>query len=108
MTFDLRHPDDLFMQQLELVGIDLKRPQVIEHFLHFPMKDAAELVAQGLRAEGYATEVMHCATNSNWLVLARRQMVPATERISRVRDQMDELAASFGGHYDGWGAPFIK
>jgi regulator of RNase E activity RraB len=108
MMFDSRHPDDVFMQQLELLGLDLNRPQAVEHFLYFAKQDGAELAAQKLRAEGYTAEVSARPSDSNWLVLARGRMVPAAEKISKICNQMDELAATCGGHYDGWGTPFTK
>jgi hypothetical protein len=105
MMFDNRHPDDVFMQQLGLLGLDLKQSQPVEHFFYFHKQDSAQQAARKLRAEGYAAEATPRPTESNWLVLARGRMVPAVELISRIQNRMDQIAASFDGHYDGWGTP---
>ena len=38
-----------------------------------------------------------------WDVIASSTMVPSTEQITRVEQELDALARSFGGHSDGWG-----
>jgi hypothetical protein len=106
MTFDNPQPDDVFMQGLSLFAANLLRPRIIEHFFYFPTYDSADGTAGELQKQGYRTEAIFRPKDSNWLLLATGRIVPGTERIYLVRLRMDELAAAFGGKYDGWGTPF--
>jgi len=106
MTFDNHHPNDVFMRGLSLLGAALSRPRIIEQFFYFPTLDSADGAAGEIQKQGYKTEVFFRPTDSNWLLLATGRIVPGTERIYLVRLRMDDLAANFGGKYDGWGTPF--
>jgi regulator of RNase E activity RraB len=106
--FDNRHPDDVFMELLSSLGADHSLPREIEHFLYFATPEDAERAAQELRTHGYATEVAERREEANWLLLATGQMTPDQEKISDIRRRMEQVAATFGGHYDGWGTPFTK
>jgi len=37
------------------------------------------------------------------LVLARNQVLPTEDEIEAAAEQLRELAAEYGGEYDGWG-----
>ena len=84
-------------------GVDPAVPYWVEHFLYFPRRRWAEQAARQLRQLGYEVEVSESATEGSWLVLARCQMLPTEEDIDTVAEQLRELAAEYGGEYDGWG-----
>jgi hypothetical protein len=108
MTFDNRRPDDVPIEGLRPLGAALSRPRIIEQFFYFPTLDTTDGAARALQKQGYMTEVFFRPTDSNWLLLAMGRIIPGTERIYLVRFRMDELAATFGGKYDGWGTPITK
>ena len=98
---DNRQHDDAFVQQLGQLGLDLKCPQAVEHFFFFPKPDRAELTAIELRSYGYAAEVLPQPVHGVWSVVARGQLLPQSEVISKTRSRMEQLAATFAGEYDG-------
>jgi len=106
MTFYNRRPDDATMERLRLLGAALSRPRIIEQFFYFPTLDTAEGAAGALQRQGYKTELFFRPADSNWLLLATGRILPGTEQIYLARLRMDDLAAAFGGKYDGWGIPF--
>ena len=108
MTFDNRLPNDVLMEKLRLFGADWSRPRIIEQFFYFPTLDSADAAGGKLQKQGYKTEVIFRPADSNWLLLATGRIVPGMERIYLIRRHMDELAATFGGKYDGWGTPFAR
>jgi hypothetical protein len=77
---------------------------VVLHYLYFPAKTAALEVAGELRALGFKTEERLGADGTNWLVLARHEVVPSVEAITSTRRAMEDLTGSRGGEYDGWEA----
>jgi hypothetical protein len=53
-------------------------------------------------------EVRPAATGSNWLALARIDLVPSAQNIQMLRERFEALAARSGGDYDGWEAAVTK
>lgn len=87
-----------------------KQPPVHEpykgmrHFLYFPRDRDAEDVGEQLRNRGFSVEVRKSLADDNWLVLATRSAPETGEEMGELRDEMEALAAGFGGEYDGWEA----
>lgn len=77
---------------------------MIEHYLYFEIKRNADLVADRLRAKGWSAVVRMGGDGKNWLVLGQTHVSPAGD-IEDVRNELEELALSLGGEYDGWGIP---
>ena len=77
---------------------------VVQHYLYFPLEQAAQTVANLLRQRGFAVEERLGADGINWLVLARNQMVPTEAEIGQKRQLLEEIAEENGGEYDGWEA----
>ena len=96
--------DELTLQQLAKAGGNLEKPTDIVNYLYLPDERLAEAAGAELRHAGYSVEVRHAATGSNWLALARIDLVPSTANIQLVRERFEALAAKFGGEYDGWEA----
>lgn len=103
--FDVFQTDNVRTQQLNELGMNLNRPCVVQLFFFFPKPDGAEMAAQELRAQGYATDISKPSSDLCWCVLARGRIVPTTDSFDKSRNKLDYLAARFGGAYDGWGIP---
>jgi Uncharacterized protein conserved in bacteria, COG3076 len=99
----LRDPTRGALLRAYAAGVDPAVPYWVEHFLYFPRRRWAQQAARQLRQLGYEVEVSEGATEGLWLVLARCQMLPTEENIDTVAEQLQELAAEYGGEYDGWG-----
>jgi regulator of RNase E activity RraB len=99
----LQDPTRVALLRAYAAGVDPAVPYWVEHFLYFPRRRWAQQAARQLRQLGYEVEVSESATEGSWLVLARCQMLPTEEDIDTVAEQLRELAAEYGGEYDGWG-----
>lgn len=75
---------------------------VFLHYLYLPSKAAALEVARELRAVGFTTLERLGADGSNWLVLARHEIVPDEAKIASARLAMEDMVGRRNGEYDGW------
>src|SRR5438105_1510039 len=100
---DNNHLADALLQQLDTLGLNRKQHCPVEYFFFFPKPDGAELAAQELRSEGYPTKVSMLSQDPLGYVVARGRLLPAAGRLDKIRNRMEQLAAKFGGEYDGWG-----
>jgi hypothetical protein len=48
------------------------------------------------------------ATETNWLALARIDLVPSVDNIRLLRGRFEGLAAKLGGEFDRWEAAVTK
>lgn len=74
----------------------------IRHFFYFSKKSDAEAVAQELRGREYSVTVREGGDGWNWLALAAKDIPVDGEDMHELHDEMEFLAAQFGGEYDGW------
>lgn len=83
-----------------------KRPsgERMKHYLYFPKKSNAVEAGERLRSHGFSVEVSKNVTKENWLVLAMKAPPKTGEEMDELRDELESLAARFGGDYDGWEA----
>ena len=77
---------------------------IVLHYLYFPDKNGATEAATKLRLHGFVTEERLGADGTNWLVLARHQVVPSEATIGAARRVMEDLTRVGAGEYDGWEA----
>ena len=77
---------------------------VLSHYLYFPKMHGATGTAADLRLLGFRTEERLSADGTNWLVIARHEIVPSDGLISTTRKLMENLTRSCNGEYDGWEA----
>ncbi len=76
----------------------------MRHFLYFPKKPNAEEAGERLRSRGFSVEVRQSPDGEKWLALATKASPKTGEEMDERRDEMEALAAQFGGDYDGWEA----
>ncbi len=77
----------------------------MRHFLYFPQKRNAQGVSEQLRNRGFSVKVDRHPDGEQWAVIATKDPPPKTaEEMDELRDEMEGLAAQFGGDYDGWEA----
>jgi hypothetical protein len=75
----------------------------VEHYLYFPTRDAADKASTDQSLHGFSFESRLGGDGINWLLLVKHRAVRNTDILS-ARDQLEALAARFGGAYDGWQA----
>jgi hypothetical protein len=104
----VKYKDLLVLDQLRQAGADLTVPRHVLHYLYFAEGFAAEAAAAQAAAHGFetaTTEPEPAAGVEAWSVRCERH--DHTLSMDDVRDTTDffeDLAARFGGSYDGWEA----
>jgi regulator of RNase E activity RraB len=101
-------PDAAVLAQLKKAGSDLSKPHQIEFFLYFQTESLAQQAALEIREKRFSVEVKRAAQGDNWLCFATKAIVPDLTALQDIRRQFNELAASKGGEYDGWGTAVVK
>ena len=94
--------DEWALNQLAQLGDNLSKPHKLEFQLRFPTKAAGEQAAPGIKAAGYDLEMMQDGEEGCSLV-ATKTMVPGPDELQSVHLELDALAKSAGGRYEGWG-----
>ena len=100
--------DEAVLVQLKKAGSDLSKPHKIDFYLYFPTKSVAEQAALSLRRTGFEVVVKKGADDKNWLCLATKPMILDLPAIRQTQHDLDRLAASLKGNYDGWEAGVEK
>jgi len=75
-----------------------------KHYFYFAKKPNAEEAGEQLRSRGFSVQVRKAASGKDWLTLATKAPPRTGEQMDELRDEMEALAAQFGGQYDGWEA----
>ncbi len=73
----------------------------LRHYLYFRDRKKAEQAEARIRQNGGQVESRLSADGEQWLVLVTR---PAGDDIEQVHDELEQIAKSLGGEYDGWEA----
>ncbi len=96
----MNEADRQALQKALEAGLSADTPQLFEHYLYFERRQQA---AEALQSAGYQVVVRRSAGGSEWLVLASQPLLPTEEDLDPVIEFMEEVAARYGGEYDGWG-----
>ena len=101
--------DRQVIEQLTAAGADLSQPREVVHYVHLPSRESAEAFAPMVANQGYAPEIREAAPESGddirpWTVAATAHTVVSEEGVAAARRVFTELAAEYGGAYDGWEA----
>lgn len=98
-------PDNAVLTQLSHAGSDLSKPHVVDFFVYFPTREAAEMAALELGPD-YVCEI--CEGTGQWLCLANAIFVPTLAGLISRRQLLTTIAKKYGGEYDGWGAAIVS
>ena len=101
-------PDEAVIIQLRKAGSDLSKPHTIDFYLYFPLQSAAEQAATRMKQTGYTVKVDRGAKGDDWLCLGTKQVIPELSTIQAITRDLNALAASLHGVYDGWEAKVEK
>ncbi|HWA14951.1 MAG TPA: ribonuclease E inhibitor RraB [Gemmatimonadales bacterium] len=99
----IEDPDGTTLDELARAGSNLTREHLIEFYLYFPERDAAEAAEAVLQAEGFETRIHLNEKEGDWTLLATRRMRPELAPLRAMRDRLTALVDERGGVYDGWG-----
>ena len=101
-------PDEAVIVQLRKAGSDLSKPHTIDFYLYFPSQSAAEQAAARIRQTGFVAKVKRAAKGDDWLCLGTKKVVPELSAMQGITSDLNALAKSLHGDYDGWEAKVEK
>ncbi|HLJ26019.1 MAG TPA: ribonuclease E inhibitor RraB [Candidatus Angelobacter sp.] len=79
--------------------------QGMRHFLYFSKRRNAQEAGEQLHNRGFSVEVGKNSDGEQWALVATKDAPKTGEEMDELREEMEGLAAQFGGDYDGWEAP---
>jgi regulator of RNase E activity RraB len=95
------------LRRIQADGSDMSRPMDIDFAVAVPDEAAGNSVAEGAKALGYKTDVVHDLgedDGESWTCYCTRRMIPTHQGLLNAQEQLDELGRRFGGYADGWGS----
>jgi hypothetical protein len=101
--------DRQVIEQLTDAGADLSQPREVVHYVHLPSREAAEAFVPMVANLGFEPKIHEPGPESAadprpWTVAATAHMVVSEDGVALARRSFTELAAEYGGAYDGWEA----
>lgn len=102
---DRKKADQTAITHFKALGGDSQQDHPVEFFLYFTTEWDAYVVAAQLMNLQFSTTVDYTKNSDQWLCLATKKMTPTTERLLELGNDMERIANSNNGDYDGWGTP---
>jgi len=97
--------DKLALRQLETRGADLSLPRHLIHFLLFEHEADARAAADAIDGGSWTTRVDPPTQSlEEWSVRVDGHRVVGADTVASFRAQFEQIAAAYGGEYDGWEA----
>src|SRR5580765_2841786 len=100
--------DEATLVQLRKAGSDLTKPHTMDFYLYFPTESAARQAAARMTDTGFQVEIKKAPKGNEWLCLGTKKVVPELNTIQGMTRDLNSLAKSLGGNYDGWEAKVEK
>ncbi len=94
------------LAELRERGSRLNLPHPVRGFVEFDGERTARAAADALRKDGFTCTV-RAASDGAWMVTTVRPLVPTPGAVTKLREQLESLAAAHGGSYRGWDAPLV-
>jgi hypothetical protein len=98
-------PDDADGDALQGVaegGFDLSKPMSIDFFVAIPDESSGHAVAKAAEAAGFEAEVDQDDESGEWTCYCTRFMPATYEGVTRIQEELRQIAAPYGGVPDGW------
>jgi hypothetical protein len=97
--------DDLErLDQLREMGSRLTLPHPVRTFIQVSSEGRARTACEQLEKEGFSCQLRALAEGS-WMVTSVMRIVPTPGAITHLREQMETVAQTLEGSFDGWNAP---
>lgn len=94
------------IEELRALGSKLKLPHPVRAFLCFATEASARQAAGRLHREGFTCQLRN-EDSARWRVTAVTRLVPSLPLMTRMRKQLESVAADLEGTYEGWDAPAV-
>ena len=83
--------------------IDLSIPKLVD-FAHVFFSEAEALQFKvAVEEAGHQVPMEKDGSGPFWDVIASSKIVPSVDQVTRIEEELDGIAHSFGGQADGWG-----
>jgi hypothetical protein len=95
--------DQHVVKQLRSIGADLSRPRNVRHFVYFQDEAQAREAAKQIEKTDYTATVTSPSDQvPYWTVRAEGNRVISEATVPGFRAWFEQVAAEYGGEYDGW------
>jgi hypothetical protein len=94
------------LEELKVRGSKLELPHPVRAFLAFEDEPSARAASELLEKEGLKCQ-LRTSAKGGWTVTAVSQLIPTPGAITRLREQMQDVARNLSGSYRGWDAPVV-
>jgi len=101
-------PDQAVLDSLQEAGSDFSQIHPFDFYIYHPTRAGAGQICDQLRAKGFQISVREAATGNDWLCFASLSFVPSIDKLTEIRDTVEELTGQYGGEYDGWETVVIE
>lgn len=99
-------PDLERLAELRELGSDLRLPHPLRAYLVFAAEPPARQAGDVLAREGYACQV-RTQPDGRWTLTAITTLLLTPGTVTRLREQMEAVAAELDGWYRGWDAAVV-
>jgi regulator of RNase E activity RraB len=100
---DMMSSDAETLKALAEAGSDLRKLHLIDYWIFFQDESGARAAAKDLVASGFfVVSLDKDPEDSEWRLLARKEMVPRLEDVEKTSALVEALARRNNGDYDGW------
>ena len=114
LTRGVHQQDWILLRQARARGVNMTQPQNVDFVLFLASQEAANVVAEELRKDGFATSMKEASIQyarsrgrpgepqSGYLVTAKRTLALYPAELAKLRTRLNELALAQRGIYCGW------
>ena len=100
--------DEAVLTQLTKHGSDLSKPHSIDFFLYFPKKEIAEQGKMMIQERFANSSAIVRGSDKSFLCKVNISMAPDSDVLENISLQLEAIAASLDGEYDGWETGIVK
>ena len=110
----MNQQDFILLRQARARGINPAQPQNVDFVLFLASREAANIVSEELRKDGFATSMKYAQiqyarnrakpgdAQEGYLVTAKRTVTLYPAELAKLRTQLNAIAATQKGIYCGW------
>jgi hypothetical protein len=100
-------PADLArLEELRARGSRLELPHPVRAFVAFEDEAAARAATELLEKVDFRCQ-LRTSSEGGWTITAVQRLVPTAGGITRLREQVEQIAGRLGGTFRGWDAPLV-
>src|SRR5438270_10610963 len=94
------------LDELKVRGSKLELPHPVRAFVSFDDEATARAARDLLEKQGFKCQ-LRTSAQGGWTVTAISQLVPTPGAVTRLREQVQDVARNLSGTYGGWDAPLV-